>query len=188
MKQVTPNEMVEIVKSVKSSTHLSLVAETPADMNKRGNPFYGTIKKNTVAGQIGFFYENAVNNQLGREEKEMDFEAQRPVWAVALSDTRNLVTNKAGSKHYLYVKVNSAGTPQYFLDGKEIAADLVKPYINVNTKPNTQAALDKEVCVRMYGLENIRSINMLGEEYMIMPNKIEAGKKEVAEEKSSVKV
>lgn len=183
MKQVTVSQIVDVVKSVKSSTMLSFTAETPADMNKTGNPYFGTIKKNIVAGQVGFFYDNAVNNQLGREEKEMDFEAQKPVWAVGLPDTRNLVTNKAGSKYYLYVKIQSAGTPQFFFNGQEIPVETIKPYLKPHTKPHSQDDLSKEVCVRMYGLENIRQINMLGEEYVIVEPGIESGKKNVAEEK-----
>jgi len=188
MKQVTVSQMVDVVKSVKSSTMLSFTAETPADMNKTGNPYFGTIKKNTVAGQIGFYYENAVNNQLGREEKEMDFEAQKPVWAVGLPDTRNLVTNKAGSKFYLYVKIQSADTPQFFFNGQEIPVETIKPYLKPHTKPHTQDDLSKEVCVRMYGLEHIRQINMFGEEYLIVEPGVEAGKKAVAEEKVTEKV
>lgn len=169
MQIITKAEAIGLFKSVKSCSAISLTAETPCDMNKRGNPFYGTTKLNWVAGLIGFSYPNSVNNQLGREDKEMDFEAQKPIWAVA-TDSRNLVTNKDGSELYVYIKVQSAGKPIYKLNGDVVEAEKVKPYLKEHTKPHTQDGLDKEIVVRMFKLSNILAFRMLGEEYVIADN------------------
>jgi len=163
-KEVSRQELVDIIKSVKTSTFVSIFAETEVDMNKTGNPYYGATKVNRLAGQIGFDYENAANNQLGREDKPLDFVQQPHKWAVALSDTRNLVTNRAGTMLYLRLKVTSAETPSYFLNGEPVSAEAIAPYLKEHRKPNTQENLDKEIVVRMVKIPNIYSMRILGDE------------------------
>lgn len=166
MTNVTKTELVRLFQSIKGNTAISMVAETEADMNKKNNPYYGTRKTNTIAGLIGFDYENSVNNQLGREDKDMDFVARKPVWAVG-TDCRHIVTNKDGSELYVYIKVQSAGTPSFSFNGQPVDAEVVKPYIKEHKKPMTQDGLEKEIVVRMFKVSNILSVKMLGEEYRV---------------------
>lgn len=165
-KYVTRQELVEVIKSVKGSTFVSYVAETEVDMNKTGNPFYGATKVNTVAAQIGFDYEVAVNNQLGREDKPLDFVQQAHKWAVA-TDSRNLVMNEALTKLYLRAKVMSAATPMYFFDGQPVSKETIAPWLKPHRKPNTQSNLVKEVPVRNVTMSNIYSMKLLGDEYIV---------------------
>lgn len=166
MQYVSRQELVETIKTVKTSSAVSILAETEVDANKTGNPFHGATKVNTMAGLIGFDYSNSVNNELGREDKPMDFRAQSHKWAVP-TDSRNLVTNKDATKLYLRMKVQSSGTPRYFLDGEEISQEAIAPFLKEHKTPHTQDNLDKEIVVRMIKVENILSMKILKEEYRV---------------------
>lgn len=171
-KFVTKSELVETVKTVKGSSAISVEVETEVDMRKTGNPYIGAIKLNTVAGLIGFDYETGVNNLLGKEDKPMEFKAQAHKWAVP-TDSKNLVANKDGTKLYLRIKVQSAGTPTFFFNGEKIEKALLAPFIPEHKKPATQAALDGEYVVRTYALDSIRSMKILGDELEVVSVKQE---------------
>lgn len=167
MKIVTLPELQKIIESVKTSTFISVHVETEVDMNKTDNPFYGATKENRVAGQIGFDYENAVNNQLGREDKPLEFTAQSHKWAIPMENgCKNLVQNKDRSKTYLRIKVTSSAEPTYKFNGQEIPKETIQPYLKPHKKPNTQEN-DKEIIVRMYCLTNILGMKILGNELVI---------------------
>jgi len=119
-RNVTKTQLVNEIRKVITSTAISIDVETEVRMRKTDNPYFGATKRNRVAGLIGFDYENSVNNQLGREEKTMDFVAQEHKWAKP-TDSRNLLTNEASTKLYLRLKVQSTGHPVYSFNGREIS-------------------------------------------------------------------
>ena len=171
MPLVTRDEVVEVIKSVKTSTIVTIDAETEVKVPK-SNPYYGAMKRNRINGQIGFYYGNAVNNELGREDKPMDFKPQMAKWQKP-TDSRNLVTNADETKLYLYIRVLSSGSPTYSLNGVGVSREVIAPYLPEHRTPHTQDNLDKEVVVRTFSLDNIISIKMLGEEYDIADNIVE---------------
>ena len=168
MKFITKNSMQEMIETVRGTSAVNIYAETPCDMNKTGNPFFGATKKNWIAGLIGFDYENSVNNQLGREGQETDFRAQSHKWAVLPENgCRSLRQNKDRTKTYLWIKVQSFETPTYHFNGQEISKETLAPYLKEHSKPNTQANVEKEIVARTFDLSNILAIIMKGEEYVI---------------------
>ena len=163
-KVVSQEEMRQVIESVKGTSAVSIYAETVVDMNKTGNPYFGAVKRNWIAGLIGFDYGNSVNNQLGREDKELDFTPQAHKWAIMPENgCRSLRQNKDRSKTYLWLKVQSAETPTYYLNGHEISKDEIAPYLKAHVKPHTQDGLNKEIVPRTYDLANILVINILGD-------------------------
>jgi hypothetical protein len=132
MPLVTRDEVVEVIKSVKTSTIVTIDAETEIKVPK-SNPYYGAMKRNRINGQIGFYYGNAVNNELGREDKPMDFKPQMAKWQKP-TDSRNLVTNADETKLYLYIRVLSSGSPTYSLNGVELVGKLLR-LICLNIEP-----------------------------------------------------
>lgn len=171
MKFATLAEVQGMIETVRGTTSVSLYAETTCEMNKTGNPFFGTTKKNWVSGIIGFDYENSVNNQLGREGKEMNFEAQQHKWAIMPENgCRSLRQNKDRSKTYLWIKIQSAKTPTYHFKGQEISKDTIAPYLKPHSKPHTQNNNTKEIFARTYGLHDILAIKMFGDVYVIAEN------------------
>ena len=184
-KFITKNELVEAIKVVKGSSAVSVEVETEVDMRKTGNQYMGAVKLNTVAGLIGFDYENGVNNLLGKEDKPMEFKAQAHKWALP-TDSKNLLTNKDGNKLYLRIKVQSAGSPEFFFNGARIEKALLQPFMPEHKKPSTQAALDGEYVVRTYAIDSIRSMKLLGDELVVVAVKQETSEvatpaKELAE-------
>jgi hypothetical protein len=156
--------------------------ETEPRMRKTGNPYYGDITKScTVSGLIGFIYGNSVNNQLGREDKTMDFSPEPRKWG-----RRDGCLVRHKGKVYLEIKAQSSSTPVYRHGGEPIAYALVEPFIYKSGKPHTQAALDGEVVVRDVNICNIRAIRMLvkGNEYVVAEEIIDA-EREVAQEEAA---
>jgi len=165
---VSREEMQQVIETVKGSSAISVYAETVVDMNKTGNPYFGAVKRNWIAGLIGFDYGNSVNNQLGREEKDLDFTPQAHKWAIMPENgCRNLRQNKDRSKTYLWLKVQSAETPTYWLGGNEISKDEIAPYLKAHVKPHTQDNVAKEIVPRTYDLANILVMRILGDELTV---------------------
>lgn len=157
----------ETIEGIKTAVPVSIeLISTPSKSSMRitNNPYRYAKKIVTINGMIGMSYGNGVNNQLGREDKPMDFEAQKPLWME--HHGRNLGRNKAGDRYYLPIKVQSSTQPVYLCDGIDVT-DKVQPFLRKSSKPHTQAGLDNEVVWRIPALDNIHKIRMLGGEFTI---------------------
>lgn len=78
---INVEEMENMLMAVRACTAISVDMESELKMLKTDNPFLarGVRKIVTLNGLIGLSYENSVNNQLAREDKDMDFTAHSPV-------------------------------------------------------------------------------------------------------------
>lgn len=158
-------ELQTVIDGIKTAVPVSIeLVSKDSKMRVTGNPYRNAVKVVTLNGMIGMSYSNAVNNALGREDKELDFEAQRPVWMERLG--KNLGTNKARNRVYVPIKVQTATKPVYLLDGVDVT-DKVKPFITKSKAPATQDKLEKKVIWRTPSLDNIYKIRMLGAEFTI---------------------
>ena len=78
----------------------SLEYESEPKLNKKGResgepcPYESIGKINVVSGLLGISYGNAVNNQLGREDKSMTFNPQEHKWFRYIEGSRVIGTNK----------------------------------------------------------------------------------------------
>jgi hypothetical protein len=162
-KHVTVAQLQEEINKVVSCQPVSVDICTEPKMRKTGNPYMGVKKEVTINGLMGFNYGNSVNNQLGREDKEMNFTPEARKWGELRG---NLVFHK--DKVYLQVKAQSSSTPVYTLNEEIIEKAILDPFLVVSTKPHTQEDVDKEIVVRDITLENIRAMRMLGNEYVIV--------------------
>lgn len=159
-------ELAGIISGIKTALPVSMdLVSAPSNMRKTGNEFAHAMKHTTISGMIGMSYENGMNNQLGREDKEMNFEAQKPLWMVT-SGLKNLGTNKDGTKLYLPIKVQSCSKSVYIADGIDVT-EQVKPFIRESVSPHTQANLETKVIWRTPALDSIVKIRMLGAEYEV---------------------
>lgn len=158
-------ELQNVIGSIKTALPVSIeLVSKPSNMRKTGNPHKDAVKCVTISGMIGMNYSNAVNNQLGREDKALSFESQRPSWMKRVG--RNLGTNKAGDKFYLPIKVQSSSKPVYLSDGIDVT-DEVQPFLRKSVTPKTQDDLTTKVIWRTPCLNSIHKIRMLGAEYTI---------------------
>jgi hypothetical protein len=159
-------ELAALVSRVRTALPVSIdLVSVDSNMRKTGNPYPNAEKHVTISGMIGCSYENAVNNQLGRENKELSFESQKPSW-MQQSHLANLGTNKAGDKLYMPIKVQSCSKPIYMADGVNVT-DAVKPFIRQTYAPTTQDDLTTKVIWRTPALDSIKTVRMLGAEYTI---------------------
>ena len=169
MEQATINEAREEIVKVITGTFISFKAVTEPKMRKTDNPYFGQIEKHSeVAGHIGFDYETIVEKQAWREGKDIEFQAQAHRWAEG-TDSKNIVKNKAGDKEYLRVKIQTTKKPTYYFNGEQIEKSEIEAFLPKSYKPHTQDALDTEVVIRNYGMENIREIKINGRHLEIVP-------------------
>ena len=173
MREVTTRELREIIDRISGSTAVSLDIETEPRMRKSGNPFLnnGVKKDVTLNGLIGFFYGNAVNNQLGREDKELNFKPQPRKWGERVG---HVVEHKGNV--YLEVKVQGSSRPTYHIDGETVDVEELRPFLYASRKPHTQDELDEQIILRDVKLSNILRIRMLNEEFVIVSDEIKAEK------------
>lgn len=164
MKALTTDNLVELLATVKGATFATLIVETDARLKKTGNPFGPVRKVSRVNVTLGFQYANAVNRQRTREGAEADFEAAPRQWGERISPM--LIGHKG--KKYLETKVERS-LGYVFLDasGKELTAEEVAPFLPARSE-STRQETEKEILVRDYALESIRSLSMGGEQYVML--------------------
>jgi hypothetical protein len=154
-----------VLSVVVGPTPATIVAETPVKMNKTDNPFYDQVTKVQESNVfINFSYENAVNKRLTKEGKEADFEAQPRKWGVHVPGTP-LVLHKG--QYYLEAGFITKNAPKasYMHNGEPIDKELFERYVPVKKSSGNQG-LEKEVVIRDFKLENVRSIKMNGMLYV----------------------
>lgn len=127
----------------------------------------GTVFKiSQVNGMIGYNYENSVNNQLEREGKERDFQAESRPWGTRISP--NFVEHKGN--HYLTIKVEKTTPPVYLdKDGNEIDRETLRAHEYAKSRSSRQGT-ENAVIHREYKLDSILSINMNKETYQFFKN------------------
>lgn len=188
------SEMKTILSNVNNPDMISFVSLVPEKMNQyldywlvgeggkktknpnpTRNPYYedGIFKLSRKYKIItGFDYENSVNNRLGREEKEMDFESQKPKWFEMIS--KGLVTDrKTQSKFYLryqYLKDSVIGTPEHFFNGEKVEKELFESFLTNRDYDNqySNQGLDDTLNFQVCDLNNILYLTLGGEHYRLV--------------------
>lgn len=178
MQHLTVEQLRNKLASLKACTNVSIRTETFPTLikknRKNGNPNpyeVGDISEiSYMAGPIGASYQNAVNNQLGREDKELDFVERTRTWG-ELMDNKVLVYYYNEKKHtenyYLQIIVKTADDPIYLWGEEEISVEDLTGFLKKKTTPKTQKNLEKKVIIKDITLENIKYIKMLGDIYAI---------------------
>lgn len=164
MKALTATGLVALLSEVKGATFATLITETDARLRKGGNPFGPVRKVSRVNVTLGFQYEAAVNRQRTREGSEADFEAKPRQWGVRKPGTM-LVEHKG--KVYLETKVERSLSHVYLTaSGQELTDEEVAPFLPA--KGASRQEVEREILVRDYDLESIRSLAFGGEQYVML--------------------
>ena len=160
-------ELVATLTGIQTALPISMdLVYANNGMCKTGNPYINAIKSNTLSGMIGMDYENGVNNQLSREGKEMVFNAKPHPWMCHAENNLGKNRNKEDGKRYIPIKVQSATSSVYTLDGVDVT-DKVQAFLPKKPAPKTQDDLEKKVIWRTPDLDSIKTIRMLGRESII---------------------
>ena len=165
---ISRSEFKTKLMDVRGARAVSVVTVTVPQMNKKvngePNPFYGRVQKRTyLSVMIGFRYENSVNNQREREEKDADFVAAPRAWGVHVQGTPLIEHN---GKFYLECKVEKVLGSHYFLDGEPADDEVIEPYL-AKRKTSSRQGVDKTVILIDVELKNIETIVMNGDTYTI---------------------
>jgi len=161
------NELAAIITGIKTALPIGITQTTKDNgLYTKNNPYRDAVKQVTYAGMIGCRYENAVNNQLGREDKELDFFAKPHKW---MDPAENNLGKKrsGGDERYLPFKVQATQNVCWMMDGIDVTDNVQQYRKPAPEAPKTQDALDTKIDWRTPSLESIKSIRMLGAEYTI---------------------
>ena len=161
---ITQPALVAMLSGIRGATFATLITETDSRLKKTGNPFGQVQKVSRVNVTLGFQYEAAVNRQRVREDAEADFQAMPRQWGNRIPGTF-LVEHKG--KLYLETKVErSLGCAYVDAKGRELTREEVEPFLP--SRGASRQEVEKEILVRDYALDSIRSIACNGETYMVM--------------------
>lgn len=162
MRTINSGQLAAVISAYKGATPVTILANTDARCRKTGNPYKAVRKVNKINGFIGFDYDKSVNRQLVREDKEADFEVSERAWGGHL--TSAIVEHKG--KLSLCLKVEKAGKPRYYADGKLVSKSAIERFLPPY-RPATNQGTDKEIVYRNYLLDNILAIRIGGETYRV---------------------
>lgn len=169
---ITLEGLKALLSGLLTATPATILAITEAKMNKKGNPYLGTLKVQESNVWINFSYANAVNKQLKKQGDAADFVPAARKWGQHIANTPLVHhINKEGvEKFYLETRFLNASKPTYIFQGSPIAKETIEQYL---VKPSSNAAHqglveENEVIIRDFELSGIRSIKVLGNHYEII--------------------
>lgn len=171
VKKITVKELTEMLLNWNFGAQpASIQYVTSPKLNKDGKAKFGQITKIANIGcLIGYSYENSVNNQLEREQKEREFIAQ-PLWngkGKRLSTA--LSTHIEKNSFYLTYKAQQTFKSFYFAENLDlISLKDLKPYFPDNTPKNQGVESGNEVHHREISLDNIRKLKFKKMTYILV--------------------
>lgn len=162
-KIVTHTELVAFLKTIKGNTFFSFQALTKPQQRKTGNPYDEILKLSTINASTGFDYEANVQAQQVREGLPPDFQAQARKWGTKLSEV--LIEHEG--KFYIRCRVlKTLDDPIFFGRRGQKLIKVQKTEIEAWLSPARRASTqntEKEIVYRDFLVQNIRSINILGD-------------------------
>ena len=179
-KKINAHQLQDVINLIPGHRFITITTETDYRMNKRNNPYFGNVTKRCTANvQIGFDYENAVNNRQEKETGERNFTAQERTWGGKV-DNKTVSKVEANSDVKQYVALGYKSKPSsvtYFLKdtGAEVNIDDIKMY--AVSKPTTAEVAAKQgvseenaVVYRNVKMGNVKEITYNGVHYIIKNN------------------
>lgn len=177
-KYIVESTIQAILGEIKGATAIGVTIRTIPSMRKTGNPFMedGVFKTGDIAGILGGRYDNAINNQSGREDGTLDFVPQTAKWFEYIEGSKVIGhnRNKPHETYYFAIKVQSAGE-QVYTDGlgeviEGARLEELKSFFPAKKAPATQDHIEKKVIWRTIKLSSIVEMRINGETYVVCPN------------------
>lgn len=166
VERVNRDQLRDVLAETKGALPVTMAGYTVPDMRKTNNPFFGRVKKRShLNGMINWIYQNSVNYQRVREDKEPDFVPMPRRWGQRLEKSPFVAHNDT---LYLEVKVQRLLEYRYYVDGREATAEEVEQIESFlpKRKEGRRQELDKVQILRDYTLENIEQITLNGRTYV----------------------
>lgn len=164
-------ELKEFIESLGNGRYFTLTTLTEPKMNKRNNPYYGRVTKQSVITGVrtGVSYSNCVDASLVRNNIDDKIVAEKPFGKSWVIVNKILVSDKDSNQYYLrtsWDKSTKVQSSTLYLDEKEITDEKIieeiKSFIPKPTESKKQADLGltgkEQISVRDYKFESIAEI------------------------------
>jgi hypothetical protein len=173
VKNVSVQELVNILMTVNKPTFCFVKMETDFRMNKTGNEFFGRVKKETTNRYLlAFDYQSRVNNNMVNEDILPEFVSQKPSGRTHVSKCVT-VDDKTNSVYYVNLEYFKENKPNVniLLDGEIVTDVEVLTDINefkVKSSFGTSQPQERKVLMLTPKIENITFISINGIRYTIV--------------------
>ncbi len=178
-RKISQSELSIILQKLDGSqaTVCTMVTMTEPKIKKTGNPYRDEKiqKVSAYAILLNFNYTNSVNNQLEREGKDRDFQAQEN-WHTKKYDSFNgcvaMKMDGNQKQEYLFYKTNHVKRLGFVMNGKPCTTEeteTIKLFLPEYSAPKNQGT-EEAVIVQTIKLQNIKIIKLKGQIYEIVNN------------------
>lgn len=166
MKEITKQQLIELLRNLKTATPATVITQTVPKMRKTNNPYFDKVTKFMKANVfINFNYENSVNKVLDKEGKEPDFKASSRVWGTRIKGTP-LVEHKGN--YYLECRFLKYCKSTYIFDNHTIPESILNDYVYEGNNHEKQGVeYEHEIILRDFKIESILQIKFNKEVYII---------------------
>lgn len=161
----------EFIESMGNGRYFTLTTLTEPKMNKRNNPYFGRVTKQSVITGVrtGVSYSNCVDASLMRNNIDDKIEVEKPFGKSWVVPNKILVNDKDSNQLYLrtsWDKSTKVQSSTLYLDGQEITdsqiIEEIKSFMPKPTESKKQADLglfaQEQINVRDYKFESIQEI------------------------------
>ena len=174
MKIINHLELLKIILNSKGAMIVGIVALTDSKARKTGNPFGTIFKQIRTVAFVGVDYENSVNREIERQEKQTNFVAESLPWG-----QWEILNKVISHKGEFYLRTQSTPgqrrvQPAKVLayrdsEGKFLSYNDVKQFLPESKESTKQqeTGLNKTVWVRTYKFSSIIKIRINGETYKL---------------------
>lgn len=168
--KVQANAIIGMLFNLKGAKIVTLHTLTDARLRKTSkvdktikNPYFNVKKLSVVNGLFNVSYENCVNNQLGRENKENDFESAPRQWGQKVNDSKVLLqhVNKDGeyNQYFQFNPRQHISTVYVDENGNVLDKSLIEDFIS-DKKPSSRQGTNKEIIWRTYKVGSILGVSV----------------------------
>lgn len=161
----------DFITSLPNGRYFTLTTITIPKMNKKGNPYYGRVTKQSVITGVrtGVSYERCVDASLMRNNIDDKIEVEKPNGKSWLVPNKILVSDKNPNQYYLrtsWDKSTKMQSSTLYLDGQEVTdtdilAD-IKSFIPKPSESKKQAVLGitgkEQIYIKDYKFESVEEI------------------------------
>ena len=159
--EITKQELINLLNQIEKPTFVHIKMNTDVRMRKTDNPYFGLVKKVTSGNYlIGTDYEQRVNNNSEKEDKERDFVVEPPKGKRHISKCV-LIDTKTESVHYLMMERFDEIKPQvhYVMNGEEIEKGLFEHFMN-KVYTSTKQTQERKVTPITPKIDNILEVSL----------------------------
>lgn len=171
MKEITKQELIELLRNLKTATPTTIITSTVPKMRKKNNPYLDKVTKFMKANVfINFNYTNSVNKTLDKEGKETDFVASPRVWGTKIPGTPLIEHN---GNYYLECRFLKHVDTTYIFENENIPESMLNDFLQGGSNAEHQGvSYENEVIVRDFKIESILEIRLMGEIYSIKQGEV----------------